>query len=117
MLDLIISLALKQPSRMGERVVSTARRAALRCDRPIFKSIWMIAITSCLFAGCSGGTALEGLTEARRLSADLFIQFTRASNAANQAVMADTDEASIASPDRLKRQSSAGRRCAPRLAA
>ena len=49
-----------------------------------------------MFAGCSGGTAIERLTEARRLSADLFIQFTRASNAANQAVMADTDEASIA---------------------
>ena len=70
--------------------------AALRCGRRVFKSIGVIAIASAVLAGCSGDTALERLTEARRLSADLFIQFTRASNAANQAVMADTDEASIA---------------------
>ena len=73
-----------------------AQSAALRCGRQVLKSIGVIAIASTAFAGCSGDTAFERLTEARRLSADLFIEFTLASNAANQAVMADTDEASIA---------------------
>lgn len=73
-----------------------AQGAARRCGRPVFKLIGVIAITSAVVAGCSAGTAFERLTEATRLSADLFIQFTLASNAANQAVMADTDEASIA---------------------
>ncbi len=70
--------------------------AALCRGRRVVKSICVIAIASGLFAGCSGGIAIERLTEARRLSADLFVQFTQASNAANQAVMAVTDEASIA---------------------
>ncbi len=58
--------------------------------------IGVIAIALALLTGCSNGSALERLSEARRLSADLLIQFEHASNAANQAVMADTDEASIA---------------------
>ena len=58
--------------------------------------IGVIAIALTMLTGCSPGSALERLSEAGRLSADLFIQFERASNAANQAVMADTDEASIA---------------------
>ena len=41
-------------------------------------------------------TALERLTDARRLSADLLIQFSRAADASNRAVMADTDEQSVA---------------------
>ncbi len=39
---------------------------------------------------------LEQLTEARRLAADLLVQFTKAADAANRAVMADTDDASVA---------------------
>ncbi len=69
---------------------------AFRRGRWVLKSIGAIAIASTVLAGCSGDTALEQLTEATRLSADLRIEFTRASNAANQAVMADTDETSIA---------------------
>ncbi len=41
-------------------------------------------------------TVLERLSEARRLTADLLVQFTKAADAANRAVMADTDEASVA---------------------
>jgi hypothetical protein len=41
-------------------------------------------------------TVLERLTDARRLTADLLVQFTKAADAANRAVMADTDEASVA---------------------
>ncbi|HEY1304407.1 MAG TPA: hypothetical protein VGF24_12690 [Vicinamibacterales bacterium] len=61
-----------------------------------------IAATLALYAAlavptaCTNKTAFDRLTEARRLSSELLIQFARASNAANQAVMADTDEASVA---------------------
>jgi len=40
--------------------------------------------------------ALGQLSEARRLSADLLIEFTKAADAANRAVMADTDAMSMA---------------------
>ena len=50
------------------------------------------------FAGCvtPPDTALERLTESRRLAADLLVQLTKAADAANRAVMADTDEAATA---------------------
>jgi hypothetical protein len=48
--------------------------------------------------GCRGEptNALTELAEARRLSADLRVQFSKSSDASNRAVMADTDEASVA---------------------
>jgi hypothetical protein len=46
--------------------------------------------------GCDVNSALERVWQARHLSADLLIQFTRAADASNKAVMADTDEASVA---------------------
>ena len=46
--------------------------------------------------GCNANSFLQQLSQARDLSADLLIQFTKAADAANRAVMADTDEASIA---------------------
>lgn len=52
----------------------------------------MAAIVS---IGCDVNSALERLTEARHHSAELLVQFTKAADAANKAVMADTDEASI----------------------
>jgi len=39
---------------------------------------------------------LEKVTEARQLAADLRVQFTKAADAANRAVMADTDATSVA---------------------
>ena len=48
-------------------------------------------------AGCDVNRALEGVGDAQRLSADLLVQFTKAADASNRAVMADTDEASVAS--------------------
>jgi hypothetical protein len=45
-------------------------------------------------AGCSRDSALHELGEAQRLSADLLVQFTKGNDAANRAVMADTDDAS-----------------------
>jgi hypothetical protein len=47
-------------------------------------------------SGCAAKPAFEQLAEARQLAADLIVHFTRATDAANRAVMADTDEASVA---------------------
>ncbi len=49
-------------------------------------------------SGCvrSPETVLERLIEARRLAADLLVQFTKAADASNRAVMADTDDTSAA---------------------
>jgi hypothetical protein len=63
---------------------------------------WTIGRVAAIFvfassiAGCDVNTALKELSEARQLAADLLVQFTKASNAANLAVMADTDETSVA---------------------
>jgi hypothetical protein len=53
---------------------------------------WLAAIT---VSACGGSAAvLNQQAEAHRLSADLRVQFARASEASDRAVMADTDEAS-----------------------
>ncbi len=52
------------------------------------------ALTS--VAGCRGPATVQAeLGEARRLSAELRVQFSKATDASNRAVMADTDEASV----------------------
>jgi len=45
--------------------------------------------------GCKVNRALEELAQARALSADLLVQFTKAADAGNRAVMADTDSLSV----------------------
>jgi hypothetical protein len=62
------------------------------------RRIWLIALVALACAGCAGNlkTSLEQLLEARRLSADLLVQFTKVVDSGNRAVMADTDEASLA---------------------
>jgi hypothetical protein len=54
--------------------------------------------TGLLSSGCQRGpaTVQAELGEANRLAADLRVQFNKAADASNRAVMADTDEASIA---------------------
>jgi hypothetical protein len=50
-------------------------------------------------AGCRAtplNTSLQRLLDANKLAADLHVQFTKAGDAANRAVMADTDETSVA---------------------
>ena len=42
-------------------------------------------------------TALERLTESRRLAADVLVQLTKAADASNRAVMAGTDDGAKAS--------------------
>jgi hypothetical protein len=56
-----------------------------------------VILAASLLAACGDvNAALERLSEARRLAADLAVQFAKASNATDRAVMADTDTASIA---------------------
>lgn len=57
----------------------------------------IVAISLAAAAGCGDvNAALEQLSEARAVAADLHVQFTRAAGAADRAVMADTDEQSVA---------------------
>jgi hypothetical protein len=76
--------------RAGWSVASLRTRATAGC--------WIAVITIGAATGCikAPETALERLSDARRLAADLLVDFTRAGDAANRAVMADTDEASVA---------------------
>jgi hypothetical protein len=59
-------------------------------------AVFSVAIV--LLFGCRRhpAAAFTELNEARRLSADLRLQFNRAADASNRAVMADTDEVSVA---------------------
>ena len=69
----------------------------------------MAAVVMCAFAGCvnSPDAALTQLMESRRLAADLVVQFTKAADASNRAVMADTDEASTAFANEAKQATEA----------
>jgi len=60
---------------------------------PALQAVLLLGVAS----GCGEDTnvVLERLSEARQITADLQVQFTRAADAANRAVMADTDEASV----------------------
>lgn len=61
------------------------------------RCLGIIIMAASLTARCGDvNAALGQLVEARRLSADLLIEFTKAADAANRAVMADTDPMSIA---------------------
>jgi len=56
-----------------------------------------LSLLATVASSCVGGPAvLRQQVEARQLAGDLQVQFTKAADAANRAVMADTDEASTA---------------------
>ena len=57
---------------------------------------WAVAIVVVAGAGCSSSPAMVRHMEARRIAAELRVHFTKATDAANKAVMADTDEMSAA---------------------
>ncbi len=59
---------------------------------------WRAIVVSAAIAaaGCDVNSALERLSQARHLSADLLVRFTKAAGATSKAVMADTDETSVA---------------------
>lgn len=61
------------------------------------RGLAMLMVVAGLTARCGDvNKAVGQLAEARRVSADLLIEFTKAADAANRAVMADTDAMSIA---------------------
>jgi hypothetical protein len=62
--------------------------------RGVFVAVLLLAVAG----GCHGevNPVVSNLLEARRLAADLRVQFNKASNASDRAVLADTDEASVA---------------------
>ncbi len=64
---------------------------------------WIAVLAAGLAAACvNTPLPLTQLVEARRLASDLHVEFTRASDAANRAVMADTDEVSAAAADEAR---------------
>lgn len=78
-------------------------RPTVSCYRDSMVRRWMrfswiaiIVIAGIAAVGCGDvNAALERLSEARQASADLLVQFTKAADAANRAVMADTDQTSV----------------------
>lgn len=62
----------------------------------------LIGIAAVVTACGSSAAGLSEVIEARRLASDLHLQFTKAADASNRAVMADTDDASIAAADAAK---------------
>jgi hypothetical protein len=65
----------------------------MRTDRTI---LVLTALTTCLACRTNGKAAFVQLAEARQLAAQLRIDFAKASDESNRAVMAETDEESIA---------------------
>src|SRR3954471_2247087 len=87
---------------LAHGILGDARSAAIRTGNPLFVTSTRTIAASCigmlvLIGGCRApGAPLQRLVEARGLAADLIVQLTTASDAANRAVMADTDDASVA---------------------
>lgn len=71
-------------------------RRATAAGRRLTRPVLFVVGAAILMAGCYKGaeSVLERMSEAQKLAGELQLQFTRATDAANLAVMADTDEAS-----------------------
>jgi hypothetical protein len=63
---------------------------------PCLRIAVLIGLSAAVGCISSPTTTLEQLMEARRLAADLTLRFTKAADAANRAVMGNTDEVSVA---------------------
>jgi hypothetical protein len=57
-----------------------------------FRVVTLVPVVAAIVVVACGPLPLTQLVEARRLAADLHVQFTKAADAANRAVMADEDE-------------------------
>ena len=72
---------------------------ASRCVPRLFAVVLtVVSVTAC---GTTEPVFLQ-LLQARRLASELRVEFTKASDAANRAVMADTDEASMGAAKEAK---------------
>ena len=68
------------------------------------RRLMAVLLTVGVSTACGGAPAvLTQLVEARRLASELHVEFTKAAEASNRAVMADTDEASASAADEAKR--------------
>jgi len=81
------------------------------------KQVTMVVLLAIAAAGCNVNRALEQVHEARQLSADLSVQFTKAADASNLAVMSDTDAASTAFVKEAESRSAAAQKDAEQLGA
>jgi hypothetical protein len=71
-------------------------QCSARCWSRVRKGL-LVAAVAAFASGCGNRPgALTQLLEARRLAAELHVELTKAADASNRAVMADTDEASAA---------------------
>lgn len=78
--------------------------------------VWFLAVFCVAAAGCNGSRAvLTEQADAHRLASDLRVQFSRAADASNRAVMADTDEASRAAAREAEQATQAARHDADAL--
>jgi hypothetical protein len=70
----------------------------MKTSRAVFAAVALAVVLPVVQAGCKGApnAVFVELGEARLLAADLRVQFNKASDASDRAVLADTDEASIA---------------------
>jgi hypothetical protein len=83
---------------------------------------WLLVVglsAACVsvLSGCNGGqeTLFTRLAESRHLASDLRVQFNKAADASNRAVMADTDDASVAFAAEAEEAKTAVRRDAEAL--
>ena len=86
-------------SDVGPEMSAGRPVSALALFRVRVSASWGITLVMLFLGvtiGCDVDSALGRVSEAQHLSADLLVQFTKAADAANRAVMADTDKASLA---------------------
>ena len=68
------------------------------------RQLMAASLSVLVLSACGGSIAvLTQLVEARRLASELHVEFTKATEASNRAVMADTDEASAAGAEEARR--------------
>jgi len=85
-----------------------------------FLRVFLVAALALASSGCARedvNVTLQKVSRARELAADLTVQFTSASDAANRAVMADTDEASTQFADESRKASAAAQKDVEQLGA
>lgn len=79
-----------------------------RTPRRTFVGYGLGIVMAAAIGGCGGvdvNTLLEQLSDARQIAGDMLVQFTKSADAANRAVMANTDEASVAFAQEAERAS------------
>lgn len=74
---------------------SKVMKLTLQAGRPVLLAVVCLSAAGAASCGDDANTVFEKASQARQISADLLVDFTKAADAANRAVMAETDEASV----------------------